>query len=420
MEYRMLNFFRPEINKVFTPRAEIPNSKTYIARPDLEKRLSRSIKGSLHTLIHGESGSGKTWLYKKVLRDLNAHIVVANCAQASLSNSVLNEIERAVFPNGKTILTSYTEKKSAELNAAVAKGVLDHNNTFQVTEGDSLQTSYAQLRKNAGSKIAILVFDNLEAIYSDSKLMRELANIILLLDDARYAQYEIKFLLVGVPRDITTYFSKLENLGSVGNRIEELPEVDCLSAEQVAELVHRGLVSELKIPLDQETEEKISKHVFDVTLGIPQRVQEYCEKLAYAIEDSNWQANFQHLEKADKEWLESGLKQAYQTIEGLMNEKETKAGRRNQTLYTLTKITKNSFSVNEVEELLRIEFPNSTAGVTLAVGQILSELATKENTVIKRTAKGNGFQFTDARYLMCMRLMLKKNTTTEKITKVEL
>lgn len=416
----MFSLKRPEVSEVFTPRAQTPNLKTYIARPDLERRLSRSIKGSLHTLIHGESGSGKTWLYKKVLRDLNTHVVVANCAQASLGNSILDEIDRAIFPNGKTTLTGYTEKKTAEVNAAVAKGSLDHNNTFQITEGDPLQAAYAQLRKDAGHKAAILVFDNLEAIFSDPKLMRELANIILLLDDSRYAKYEIKFLLVGVPRDIATYFSKLENLSSVGNRIEELPEVDCLSATQVSELAHKGLVKELKIKLEEKTEQEFSKHIFDVTLGIPQRVQEYCEKLAYAIEDSNWNATAENLEKADKEWLESGLKQAYQTVEGLMNEKETKAGRRNQTLYTLTRITKSSFSTGEVEELLRLEFPNSTKDVKLAVGQILSELATKENTVIKRTAKGNGFQFTDPRYLMCMRLMLKKDETTEKIAKIEL
>lgn len=416
----MFSVKRPDVSEVFTPRAETPNSKTYIARPDLEKRLSRSIKGSLHTLIYGESGSGKTWLYKKVLRDLSAHIVVANCANASLKNSILGEIEKSIFPNGKTKLTSYTENKSAEINAALAKGALDHNNSFNITEGDSLKESYAKLRKDAGSKFAVLVFDNLEAIYSDKDLMRELANIILLLDDSRYAQYKIKFLLVGVPRDITTYFSKLENLSSVGNRIEEMPEVDCLNYSQVCELINKGMSSELKIDIASTLINEYAKHTYDATLGIPQRVQEYCEKLAYAIEDSDWKAELIHLETADKQWLDSGLKQAYQTIEGLMNEKETKAGRRNQTLFALTKITKSSFAVSEVEEILRLEFPNSTQGITLAIGQILSELSTKENTIIKRTAKGNGFQFTDPRYLMCMRLMLKKNKESEKIIKIEL
>ncbi|MCI1009913.1 ATP-binding protein [Pseudomonas oryzihabitans] len=420
MEQAVIFRKRPDVSEVFTPRAQAPNSKTYIARPDLEKRLSRSIKGSLHTLIHGESGSGKTWLYKKVLRDVDAHVSIVNCANASLKGSILKEIDDAIFPNGKKKLTGYTEKTSAEVGAVVAKGTIDHNNSFQFSDGDTLQTAYAQLKKDSGSRNPILVFDNLEAIYSDKNLMRELANIILLLDDSRYAKFNIKFLLVGVPRDITTYFSKLENMSSVGNRIEEIPEVDCLSSIQVKELLHKGLVTELKIDIDTETEKKFSNHVFSVTLGIPQRVQEYCEKLAYSIQDSNWVASPSHLEDSDKQWLESGLKQAYQTIEGLMNEKETKAGRRNQTLYTLTKITKNSFTVSEVEDLLRQEFPTSTEGIKLAIGQILSELATQENTVIKRTAKGNGFQFTDARYLMCMRLMLRKNNFTEKISKIEI
>lgn len=411
---------RPAVSEVFTPRAEVPNVKTYVARQDLEKRLTRSISGSLHTLIHGESGSGKTWLYKQVLKNLGAYVVIANCANASMKGSMLAEIEQAIFPNGRTTLTGYTEKKQAEVNAIAAKGTLDHNNNFQVSNGDTLKLAYAELRKQAGKRPAILVFDNLEAIYADQKLMRELANIILLLDDSRYASYKIKFLVVGVPNDIARYFSKLENLSSVGNRIEEIPEIDSLSSGQISELLRRGLVGELQIKIDDSLLNHFAKHVYNTTLGIPQRAQEYCEKLAYAIEDNDWIADATRLDIADAQWLDSGLKQAYEIVESLMNEKETKAGRRNQTLFTLTKMNKNSFTVGDVEDVLRTEFPNSTAGITLAIGQILSELSDRENTVIRRTTKGNSFQFTDPRYLMCMRIMLRKDSTTEKVVKLEL
>ena len=46
-------------NEVFTPRNPQVNESMYVERPDLEKALRSGVNGSLHVLIHGESGSGK-------------------------------------------------------------------------------------------------------------------------------------------------------------------------------------------------------------------------------------------------------------------------------------------------------------------------------------------------------------------------
>jgi ABC-type lipoprotein export system ATPase subunit len=56
---------RPEIDEVFKPRNHEVNDRIYVHRPDLEKSLELGLSGSLHTVIYGESGSGKSWLYKK-------------------------------------------------------------------------------------------------------------------------------------------------------------------------------------------------------------------------------------------------------------------------------------------------------------------------------------------------------------------
>jgi len=77
---------RPKVSDVFTPRRTEVNSDIYVDRPQLEKELRRSLEGSLHTIIYGESGSGKTWLYKKVLADLDAYVATANCANALLDS----------------------------------------------------------------------------------------------------------------------------------------------------------------------------------------------------------------------------------------------------------------------------------------------------------------------------------------------
>jgi predicted GTPase len=62
-------FKKNEIKKVFTPRNNTVNKKMYIHRKELELELKRKINGSKHILIYGDSGCGKSWLYKKVLSD---------------------------------------------------------------------------------------------------------------------------------------------------------------------------------------------------------------------------------------------------------------------------------------------------------------------------------------------------------------
>src|SRR5207248_2418295 len=182
--------------------------------------------------------------------------------------------------------------------------------------------------------------------------------------DKRYAQYEIKVLIVGVPSGVKEYF--LGTHSSVANRLAEISEVSSLSFEQVAALIEKGFVGSLRLSIDTELLARWQRHIFRVTMGFAQHVQEYCEQLGYVVEDDDWVATDAQLIVADGQWLKMGLSQASVVIASLMNERETKIGRRNQVLYVLGKIEKRVFSINEIEAMLRAEFPKSTEGTTLA------------------------------------------------------
>lgn len=54
---------KPE--EVFTPREPKVNANMYIDRPELETPLTSGLNDTKHLILHGESGSGKSWLYKK-------------------------------------------------------------------------------------------------------------------------------------------------------------------------------------------------------------------------------------------------------------------------------------------------------------------------------------------------------------------
>ncbi len=65
-----LGFFkdiRPE--DVFTPRSPVVNKSMYIDRPEYERELRLAMRSGYHVIIYGDSGCGKSWLYKKVFED---------------------------------------------------------------------------------------------------------------------------------------------------------------------------------------------------------------------------------------------------------------------------------------------------------------------------------------------------------------
>ena len=62
----------------------------------------------------------------------------------------------------------------------------------------------------------------------------------------------------------------------------------------------------------------------------------------------------------------------------------------------------------EIEEIHRVQFPHSSWGRKLNTSQILSDLASREPPIIRRSAKGNEYIFSD-HATECVCAMLRKN-----------
>ncbi len=313
------------------------------------------------------------------------------------------------MPEDRKELESIEEEMSASISAVVANGALKSKRKFKFAAKDPILASFFQLRKLAGSRKAVLVIDNLETIISNDTFMEELGNIIILCDDSRYSTYNIKLLLVGVPSCILEYFARLKNLSTVSNRVNELHEVSCFTFSQVSALVENGFNHLLKLKIPKNILDEWKTHIYEITLGNPQRVHEYCEVLAYALEDNSGIPAADLTIKADGNWIRKGLRESYSVVASLMNERETEKGRKNQVLYTLGKITTHCFSSKMLSEKLRKEFPESTIGITLNINKILSDLAVRTPSIIKKSSNGSNFEFTDPRYLMVLRTILKKH-----------
>lgn len=393
---------KPE--EVFTPRAAEVNTEMYIPRSALESALKNALRGNLHIVIHGESGTGKSWLYKSCFKKFDVSFKVANLANASRLGSISAELQNLIDRDRKATKLSYEEEKTAEVSAGVASGGLTHTAQYEIGKMEPFEACLASLRQQAGSKQAVLVFDNLEAAFTD-ELLKELADLIILCDDERYAEYKVKILIVGVPSGIKEYYYKTPHHSTVANRLYDLPEVSRLTANETDSLVHKGFIEKLKYSIPSIA--NLCKHISWITDCIPQMLHEYCLELAFISEESET-VNIQNISAADSSWMSKSLYHAYSVAEEHMNERDTKAGRRNQTLYALSLVTNEQFKAPEIETIIRSEFPISTQSTVLNIPQTLAQLAATERPIIRRTPKGDTYSFADPRYRMVLRAMLYK------------
>lgn len=132
------------ISEVFTPRRSKVNDLIYVHRVQLEKRLERSISGSKHCFLYGESGNGKSWLYKKLFDELKVNYVVGNCATASMKGSILDEIRSVCLEAGIAKKTGYVEQKSAGVSTVINAGV-SHQGSFMLQPSDDLFEAFGAL-----------------------------------------------------------------------------------------------------------------------------------------------------------------------------------------------------------------------------------------------------------------------------------
>lgn len=415
----MVTFKNPE--DVFTPRSPKVNEVMYVSRPDLEESLIEGLRGTKHLIVHGESGSGKSWLYKKVLKDKDIKYEVINLANAARRGSVNQAFQDFLDSQASTVRTGYSESKNATLGIPGANSQIDHTDHYTMPQKEPFEALLQRLNNISKKQKSVLVLDNLERIFDDKKLLSELADLITLLDDEVYSEYKVKFIIVGVPNDLAKYFSETPSYATVGNRLDEIKEVFRFSPQQTKELVFRGFVQELGLIKEKDPLiDEVADHVIWVTDRIPQRIHEYCAKLAWEAVDRKRELIKSDLKVADRKWLEASLNKAYSIIANSMNEKVTKVQRKNQVIYTLGQTTRSGFRYSDIEADLKKFFPESTQDKQLNVSGILSSLASQQHPLIRRSPKGDIYVFSDPVYKMCIRCMLKISESDEKIILREL
>lgn len=341
--------------EVFVPRSADFVEKVYIPRENLEKQLIRAIEGTKNILIKGQSGCGKTWLYKKVFKDLHIKYLIVDLSDAAVKGGCIEDaINKSIIEYKVKYFNeeSYKEQKAAGVSAGVANANLVTEHIYTKVES-ALSAAFDYL-KCKGNKKSVLVLDNLEHISDSDETLKELNAILMKVDNKDFTKYNVKVLVVGTPVGVDKFYRNTSHMETIGNRIEEIDEVKGLSKKEEVEMfLKKTFINQLGIDFDTKNLSKYAKYILEITSGIPQRLHEYCLSLYYAIEDEGGNTEFKVHKIADKEYLRKSFQKYSTIIQKSMNSYETSEQRRNQVIYCLPKLKRMLFSTAEMETEVR-------------------------------------------------------------------
>lgn len=392
--------FKP--NEVFTPRRAEVNQDMYISRPALEKKFRRAVDGTQHIVVFGDSGSGKTWLYRKYFEDQSINFKVVD-----LSVAVTKGLDAAMLqslPASNWTEVEKSETTKLKVNAVVASPSEERTTNYARVVADPFTELLTLLASNNSSS-NFIVFDNFEQISRNAKIVKEIASLILRLDNPEFAKFGVRFLFVGVVADMKELIARFDQMGTVNNRLTEIPEVSPLSSPEADALMDKGFVEKLRLKI--EDKDSLYERIKFVTCRNAQQLHEICYRVACEATDSDEVVRVSTVEAAEKEWVESSLNQHVAQIESRMNKRDTKIQRRNQVLYCIGASGDDIYRASSIETMVRKIFPTTASVRSLGIDQILSGLADGSNPILIKNPHDSGYRLSHPKLRLAMRVRME-------------
>jgi len=228
-------FMPIEPNHVFTPRDSKVNRDMYVKRQDIESRFTAALQTQHAILIHGESGNGKSWLYKEFFAQNEVFFVVVdlNTARAEGFDRALQD---AYISEPTDIKTKASKSFTMGITHVFSIGRAKSEES-EVVDVGSFEKLLRAVRQIAEDKRAFIVFDNLEQIVNESEILKRLADCIIRVDNERYAAYGVRLLIVGTPGDLREVIAGHGDSSTLTNRMRTLPEVGRMEDEEARKIL---------------------------------------------------------------------------------------------------------------------------------------------------------------------------------------
>nr|WP_321508071.1 AAA family ATPase [uncultured Celeribacter sp.] len=362
----------------------------YINRPEHEDALRRAIKTKYNVVVFGDSGCGKSWLYKKVFKDDNVFYDVVDFSGAVTADDVDLKLLEAISDFQDWAEFERTETGDASLGALKTKlGYKDATKWRKIDSSPFLQL-LAHIRAAAGRRKSFLVLENLEYVLDQPEVVKRIQLMLLALDDPTAGELGVQLCLVGVPSEIKQILSDGNKFQTISNRVYEVPELNRMEKKEVELLARRGLEQQLDFTIESPTF-CYSKIAF-VTYQIPQYVHDVCLHVALRAEDAYNIVNPDVIEDALGDWLKANARQSTEFIRNWVMNDRSKHRTKAKIIYCISRLEKHFFTSEDIVEWLDKIFPKMMAERRPQVLRALRSLTEGEQRLLKCDAERRLFR----------------------------
>ncbi|MCA8903540.1 MAG: AAA family ATPase [Hyphomonas sp.] len=307
--------------------------ETYVHRTELESELDDFMNSATQScLIVGDSGSGKTWLIKHILKKRSTRYEVISASYDHEQD--FEELARQlVAQKGLSKKDSETRGWGVNLLSSFFGATRESAQTVKFEDGKNLDMIYDSLKAKELGGAGAIIFDNLELALSSERCLPDVVNIIMKVP----SQGELlpKSIFVSADRAILARIHSLPNYEPVLRRIRIIDKVNRFTTDEARQLMIRILGE----PLFEQFEEKAENFVQSVAVATdlrPAYVAGFASLLKrYGSSDISGPKLFK---KVQTEWWNQSFKSYTDKIVRHMNSRHTDTGKRDCVMYAIARI----------------------------------------------------------------------------------
>jgi hypothetical protein len=365
--------FRPSSPKdVFTPRAPRVNHKMYIARREQERAMKRALDSNYCIVIYGDSGCGKSWLYRKVFADLGVSFSVLDLGTCEDQDDVDLKLLDRIADLEEFEEHRKTEERELDIRPMRVGGREKIAFESKRNASSPFKRLCSLMRSERNFKRGVIVFENVEHILNKPNLMSFIQSKIMDIDNDEEASGDISIAVVGVPFELSKVLSEGNLYQTISNRIYEIPEIGHLESDQAEEFMKRGFIELLKFKFSYDFDLCL-RAIATATNRVPQYLHDVCLLVSLAAKEGDGTITQELVEKAIVDWVVSSDKSAFTLVDDIVSSDRSRGKLKSKVLFCLSQIEDPHFSKSDITSLLEKFFPkycDAVPSVPISVRQL--------------------------------------------------
>ncbi len=382
---------RPLPNKVFTPRAPVVNGKMYISRDEQEKALSRALMSNYCIVIYGDSGCGKSWLYKRAFSELGVSYSILDLNSCKNRDDVDLKILDKISKLEEYVEEGKSEERELDVRPLRMGAKQKQSFSFKKNNASAFYRLCDLMAAQKSYKKGVIVFENVEHIIDNEDLMEFIRSMILEIDNPDYAARDISICVVGVPYELSAILTSGNVYQTISNRIYEVPEVGRLTPRQADQFMRRGFIETLKYDVEHDFD-LCCRAIATATDRVPQYLHDVCLQVALAAEEGDFKINQEIVEKGIADWIISSDKHAFGTVDQLISKDKSNERVKSKIIFCLSQLEDPYFSKSDISDSMEKYFPKYCAQQLPQLTKVLNGLSSGPLAILKMSKDKTHYQ----------------------------